>query len=131
MVSENNPYDSEASTRAVVSSESKAHRRILFGIVVGVAANTMVVLACLELLRYPPGGPGGIVKPLFGNPYPALAVLLGLAIGLPLSISGMRRTDNSFRRLGLVGIVLACTPLPLCNFLIHWFSSLRGLMLEN
>jgi hypothetical protein len=128
MASEPNPYDSATGCPTVQTPESNSQRRLLFGILVGIAANAMVLLACLELLRCEPGG---VVKPLFGNSYPVLAVALGLAIGLPLSITGIRRTHGPLRWIGLVGIVLALMPLPLCNSLVHWFATMRGLMLEN
>jgi len=101
---------------------------IVSGFVVGLIANVMVFIAYLEILSY---SPGEFVKPMFGNLTPCFATLLGFALGLPLTITGMIKIKSPLRWLGVLAILFCCSPVFLSGFLTKLFLSISGAIPEN
>lgn len=100
---------------------------IIAAFAVATIANATVLVACSELFSYQPDI---IVKPLFGNPLPVLAILLSTFLGIPLTILSWRNADSK-AWVNASALVLNLMPLPLCAVTIQFLAYYLGLTTEN
>jgi hypothetical protein len=120
-----NPYTASASEPKLTQNAGLGLCTIA-ALVVGIA-NVGAVGTILTLMDTPTGA---AIRPMGHTMAAAMFALLGLVVGVPLSVAAIWTSRGAKRAIGVCLLIASFAPLPLSSFALHMLAEFCGFTLK-